>query len=148
MTCTVCHRLSYSCDYAGCPKPIRRETRRQPAPRKGSMWLWLAVYFAILLWLVLLIRPVKAQDFPPPAPEQPLPRCAPRSQIVYRLANQFMEFARWQGLDERGGMVEWFGNEDTGTWTMIRTTPDMQACIVSVGQAFSASMPEDEGEPS
>ena len=103
---------------------------------------------AFLTFLALLAAPALAQDFPPPAPEQPLPRCAPRSQIVYRLANQFEEFARWQGLDERGGMVEWFGNEESGTWTMIRTTPDMQACIVSVGQAFSASMPADDGEPS
>lgn len=106
---------------------------------------WLGFLAAALVALVLAVA-VRAQDFPPPA--GPQPRCAPRSQMAYRLANQFMEFARWQGVDAEGNLLEWFGNEDTGTWTLVRTTPDMRACFVAEGQAFSASMPVEEGEPS
>ena len=96
---------------------------------------------------LLLAAPAFAQDFPPPAPQE-APPCAPRAQIVYRLANQFEEFARWQGLDPSGALIEWYGNEASGTWTLVRTTPDMQACMMAVGQAFSASMPREEGQPS
>ena len=102
----------------------------------------------IRLALALLIAgPALAQDFPPPAPQTPPGNCAPRDQIAYRLANQFQEFARWQGLDKNGALIEWFGNEESGTWTLVRTTPDMRACMIAEGQAFSASMPVEEGEP-
>jgi hypothetical protein len=103
--------------------------------------------FLVTCLAVLIGIPALAQDFPPPAPTGEIPRCAPRSQIVYRLANQFEEFARWQGVNDKGGLVEWFGNEESGTWTLIVTTPDMQACIVSVWQAFSASMPVNPSDP-
>lgn len=110
----------------------------------------IAFAFAILAYtllaLVVLATVAFAQDFPPPAPQAPAPKCAPRSEIVYRLANQYGEFATWQGVDRRGTLIEWFGNPDTGTWTLIRTTPDMQACMISEGEGFSASMPVLEGE--
>jgi hypothetical protein len=87
---------------------------------------------------------ILAQGFPPPAPQGEPPRCAPRSQIVYRLANQFGEFARWQGLNPQGAMVEWFGDEEDGSWTLVVTTPNMQSCMMAEGGAFSESMPNPD----
>jgi hypothetical protein len=87
---------------------------------------------------------ILAQGFPPPAPPGPPPKCLPHREMVYRLANEFMEFARWQGIDVQGAMLEWFGNEESGTWTLVRTTPDMQSCYVTDGQGFSASMPNPD----
>jgi hypothetical protein len=49
---------------------------------------------------------ILAQGFPPPAPPGPEPKCRPHREMVYVLANQFMEFARWQGIDKGGAMLE------------------------------------------
>ena len=62
--------------------------------------------------------------------------CAPRDQIVKRLADTYGE-AR-QGLGLQGGrlVVELYASAETGTWTIIATRPDGTACAMAAGHEW------------
>lgn len=60
--------------------------------------------------------------------------CAQRSEMVKRLFTTYGETLRGQGLDRRGALVEWFANEESGTWTLFGSTPEGVSCFVSSGQ--------------
>ena len=64
--------------------------------------------------------------------------CAPRDEVVERLASTYGESRQSVGLGEVGTMIETFASADTGTWTITVTTPDMMTCLVASGQSWEA----------
>jgi hypothetical protein len=62
--------------------------------------------------------------------------CAPRDRLVAHLADRFGEARQSIGLASGSRVVEMFASPDTGTWTLVMTTPDGRACIIGAGQAW------------
>lgn len=64
--------------------------------------------------------------------------CAPRPAVVEKLASQFGETRQSMGLGANNQVIEIFASGDTGTWTIVVSTPAGLSCIVAAGQAFEA----------
>jgi hypothetical protein len=81
----------------------------------------------------LLASPALAQQ---PPPED---NCGPRTKVIYKLANQFLEAPIAEGLIMAGqvAVFEWWGNPRTMTWSLLRTTPDGKTCIIAAGVSFA-----------
>ena len=67
--------------------------------------------------------------------QQDLP-CAPRDDVVARLASVYGEARQNVGLGDRGGMIETFVNGENGTFTITVTTAHGQTCFVASGTYF------------
>jgi len=62
--------------------------------------------------------------------------CGPREAVIDRLATLYGESRQSVGLGERGMMVETWASEDTRTWTITVTTPNMMTCFIASGEAY------------
>ena len=75
--------------------------------------------------------------------------CAPREAVLAQLFETYGETRRGVGLAANNAMVELYASEDTGTWTIVVTSPGGLSCLVASGQAWStvtdAAVPE--GDP-
>lgn len=74
--------------------------------------------------------------------------CAARTDIVKRLSDRYGETLQSMGL-QNNGILEIYASDDTGTWTIVVTTPDGRACLLAAGQlwepdAASLSKPGDD----
>ena len=60
--------------------------------------------------------------------------CGARSRVVAGLEQVFGE--RQQGLElaAQGTLMELFASSEEGTWTLLRSMPDGQSCIVASGR--------------
>jgi hypothetical protein len=75
--------------------------------------------------------------FAAPASAQEDQNCAPRDQVVERLATKYGESRETIGLAGGGtSIVEQFANRETGSWTITITTAEMITCLVASGQSF------------
>ena len=62
--------------------------------------------------------------------------CAPHDQMVAVLASQYGETRVSAALDLNNYLIEVFANHESGTWTALLTTPDMQACVAAAGTNY------------
>lgn len=62
--------------------------------------------------------------------------CAPRDDVLDRLAERFGEARQSIGLASGNQVVEMFASPETGTWTLTLTRPDGMTCIIGVGEGF------------
>lgn len=60
--------------------------------------------------------------------------CGPRDQIVRRLAESYGEMRQSYGLQNARLMVEIYVSPETGTFTILATRPEGQACVLAVGR--------------
>lgn len=72
---------------------------------------------------------------PAAAQAPPADNCGVRIKVEYKLANEFLESPMVRWLDG-GGMMEFWGNPNTGTWTLLRTKPGGPVCVVADGIGF------------
>lgn len=93
------------------------------------------VTFVLMLWLVagLLLA-----LWPGPASAQQLQNCAPRDQVVSRLAEKYGESRQSMGLGSNNAVMEVFASLDSGTWTITVTMANGITCLVASGQHFEA----------
>lgn len=61
--------------------------------------------------------------------------CAPRDAALAQLAEKWGETRRSVML-ARDRIFEVYAADDSGTWTILRTTPDGLSCIVASGIAY------------
>lgn len=80
---------------------------------------------ALLMATPLLAAPALAQQ-----------NCAQRDQILDRLTSKYGESRQSIGLAPNTGVVEVFASTETGTWTILMTTPNGVTCLIASGQAF------------
>ena len=79
-------------------------------------------------------------------------QCAPRDQVVARLATGFDEARQGAGLsmgpDGTAQVVEIFASL-AGSWTLVVTLPDGMSCILAAGQNWDATQDDlpAKGEP-
>ena len=70
--------------------------------------------------------------------------CAERGIVVIGLAERYGESATGYGLMADGiNMVELYVNQETGTWTILYTSPSGLTCLLVSGEAW-ASIPQGE----
>ena len=86
----------------------------------------------LALVLILLASPAWGQE-----------KCAPRDKLAGELKGRFGEYRISEALAEHG-IVETWANAKTGTWTILRTSPDGQSCMIASGTHYR-SIPQ--GEP-
>lgn len=71
-----------------------------------------------------------------PATAQTPANCAPRDQVVARLAESYGETRQSIGLGRNNQMMEVFASARTGSWTITVTTAQGLTCLIASGQAF------------
>lgn len=76
--------------------------------------------------MVLAAQQVQAQT----------PNCAPRPDVLQRLAETYGETRRGIGMAQQGAVMEVFVSDETGTWTITVTLPNGLTCLVAAGEAY------------
>lgn len=67
---------------------------------------------------------------------QSLQHCAPRDQVVDRLAKKYGETRQSMGLGSNNAVMEVFASVESGSWTITVTMANGVTCLVASGQAF------------
>ncbi len=80
-----------------------------------------------------------------PAPAQP--GCAPRAVVIAKLGQGYGETRRGLGLVSSGAIFELWASALTGSWTILRTTPDGLTCVMAVGDGWQDDPPALPGSP-
>ncbi|UUV43237.1 hypothetical protein RCCWILLIS_65 [Rhodobacter phage RcCWillis] len=62
--------------------------------------------------------------------------CAPREQVVQRLAEKYGETRQSIGLGSNNSVMEVFANLEGGSWTITVTMTNGMTCLVAAGEAF------------
>ena len=83
------------------------------------------IFMAIGFLMSIYATPAEAQA-----------NCVPRRVMVEQLWDQYGETRRSIGLSGHSALVETFANDQSGSWTIVVTTPDGLTCLVASGQAF------------
>ncbi len=68
--------------------------------------------------------------------------CGTRDSVVAKLGDKYGEVRRGGGLTGSTAIFEIWASEATGTWTILKTTPNGMACIMAVGDDWQ----DDAGE--
>jgi hypothetical protein len=76
-----------------------------------------------------------------PAAEAETRACADRTAVVERLETRFGETRQSVGLNDANGIVEIFASPETGTWTILVTTPDGKSCLLASGNLWEQVLP-------
>lgn len=63
-------------------------------------------------------------------------QCGDRDKIVAHLAETYGEGRVSVGLAENGAMVETFASPETGSWTLLVTSPQGLTCLLASGESF------------
>lgn len=94
-------------------------------------------FLAVGVFMALMITSVPAQAM----------NCARREQMVERLKTRYSETLTGGGLQASSSaqtIVEVWSSRETGTFTVILTTPEGLACVVATGTDwFEAAEAED-----
>lgn len=75
--------------------------------------------------------------------------CSARAEMVERLQSRFGEIRTGAGLASDNGVVEVFTSAETGTWTIIVTTPGGRSCMVAAGDNWQTgpTIASGSGQP-
>ena len=82
-----------------------------------------------LIWIVLAV----AALFVPPVAAQSV--CGMRQSFVEQLANRYQEEPAALGMIDNGNVLEVLTSPD-GSWTILVTMPNGQACLVTSGEGW------------
>jgi hypothetical protein len=95
--------------------------------------------YLLTLAAICLTAPAMAQQPPP---------CGVWVKMAYKLANEYLEAPLAEMIDAQGNALELWVNPDTGTWTILSTTPGGPTCMVKGGEDFVIRPLEPLGVPS
>ena len=71
-----------------------------------------------------------------PAHAQQARNCGDRAKVLERLDTGYGESRQSIGLAANNTVIEVFASDETGTWTILSTSPDGRTCILAAGQSF------------
>ena len=97
------------------------------------------MYKRILTTSVLILGVIAAG--PPDAQAQMA--CGTRDSIVAKLGDKYGEVRRGGGLAGPTAIFEIWASDVTGSWTILKTTPDGLTCVMAVGEGWH----DEAGEP-
>jgi hypothetical protein len=78
----------------------------------------------LALILIFLAAPAWAQE-----------QCAPRDRLVGELKGRFGETRVSEALAQHD-IIETWANPKTGSWTILRTSPDGRTCMIASGTHY------------
>ncbi len=64
------------------------------------------------------------------------PQCNERDNVLELLAKKYQETPIAAGVTNTGGLVEVHTDHNSGTWTIIVTTPQGMSCLVAAGEGW------------
>jgi hypothetical protein len=73
--------------------------------------------------------------------------CGQRTEIVRQLSEKYGETRRSVGVSGGQRIVEVYASDETGSWTILITSPYGTACLVAAGEAFEPVPVTTPGEP-
>jgi hypothetical protein len=73
--------------------------------------------------------------------------CGNRTDMVRQLGEKYGETRRSMGLADGRRVVELYASEETGSWTILMTSPQGIACMMAAGQAFEIEPVKAAGSP-
>ena len=81
----------------------------------------------------------------PPLAAQAM-HCAPRDVLIERLEETYGERQIAIGMQSAHALIELWGSEETGSFTLIVTTSDAESCVMAFGADLlvASPMPEEE----
>ena len=88
------------------------------------------VRFMLIIWVLSIV----AMWFATAAQAQMA--CGTRDSIVERLGEKYGEVWRGGGLSGPTTIFEIWASEATGTWTILKTTPNGMTCLVAIGDGW------------
>ncbi len=59
--------------------------------------------------------------------------CAKRADMVRELDEEYLEVRRGAGMAGAQAIVELYTSAETGSWTILQTTPNGVTCVVAAG---------------
>jgi hypothetical protein len=62
--------------------------------------------------------------------------CGERDDMVQRLERTFGEVQKGAGLVSAAQLLEVWGSDETGTWTILMTDAQGWSCVVAAGEAW------------
>ena len=62
--------------------------------------------------------------------------CGARDSVVRNLGEKYGEVRRGGGLTGSTAIYEIWASEATGSWTILKTTPNGLACVMAVGEGW------------
>jgi hypothetical protein len=71
--------------------------------------------------------------------------CADREGVAKALAETYHESQRMVAING-ASVLEFWGNEDASTWTLIVTYPDGLACVLGAGEGFAIAVAGPGGD--
>jgi hypothetical protein len=83
-----------------------------------------------------MLVPLMVVAFTPQAEAETRRPCADRDSVVERLENRFGEARQAMGMHGGNGVLEVYASADTGTWTILVTSPDGKSCLLASGDLW------------
>jgi len=68
--------------------------------------------------------------------------CTERDSMISKLKKTYGETERGMGLSGSKAMIELWSSEETGTFTIVMTSPDGMSCVVAAGNSWIEALPE------
>ncbi|MEM9045640.1 MAG: hypothetical protein AAGC81_13185 [Pseudomonadota bacterium] len=62
--------------------------------------------------------------------------CGVRAKIIQQLAERYGETALSRGVARGSGVVEFYVNPESGSWTIVVTNTKGVSCLMAAGEAF------------
>lgn len=91
-----------------------------------------ATILVVICTFLLVLLPASV------ASAQQSQHCAPRDQVVARLAEKYGETRQSMRLGSNNTVMEVFASAESGSWTITVTMTNGITCLVASGQAFEA----------
>ena len=66
--------------------------------------------------------------------------CADRAYVVDQLSTKYGESRQSVGVAANNSVVEVYANGGTGSWSIVITMPNGQACLVASGMSFETCL--------
>ncbi len=76
----------------------------------------------------------------PPAAHSQL-TCGDRKSLVEQLSRSYGEIRKGAGLAGPAALFEIWASDVTGSWTILKTTPNGVACVIAVGENWHDARP-------
>ena len=71
-----------------------------------------------------------------PTPADAQVACGSRDAVVAKLSEKYGEVRRGGGISSPTEVFEIWASEATGSWTILKTTPNGLSCIMAVGNGW------------
>lgn len=73
--------------------------------------------------------------------------CGDRDAMALRLQSIYGEIQTGIGIGSSHELFELFTSDETGSWTILVTTPDGRSCLLASGKSWMGSIPRLPGSP-